>query len=405
MPAYPEAAAAIGRAVRNIQERYRAMADDGSCVEGNLYWDYGFTYQLMFGHALKRVTGDDRGLLTAPNLMKTHRFVETQLGGDGRYFPFNDTQPWLTGLAVCADFGSRLDDPLLRWMADRTAHEAANETTPVFTRPQFYALAFRARDRKPAPAAFPGVPTLSFLETLHWGVLRSDGLFTPGFVVGVKGRDGALTHHAQKDLGGFVLQANGESFLIDPGYYQPEAGSHSIPLVGGKGPDKRGRALISDAWEHGKLRTMTVDASLAYGVQRLRRVFVLYGDQFAAVLDDIDCEGPVTAQYQCGFPTELSDDHTAATIAGKMIVQPNLPGLKLEVEGPIDFGNSWIFKKTGVQWYRIRGDYNADPGRPLVTVFSPRPVSVKHVGSEIVIEDVRFEKTDKGWWRVADAAP
>jgi hypothetical protein len=404
MPAYPEAAAAILRAVQNIKERYRAMADDGSCVEGNLYWDYGFSYQLLFGHALERVTGDDHDLLTAPNLMNTHRFVETQLGGDGRYFPFNDTQPWLTGLAVCADFGSRLDNPLLRWMADHTSREAANETTPVFTRPQFYALAFRARDRKPAAETFPGVPTLSFLDSLHWGVLRSDSSFMPEFVVGVKGRDGTLTHHAQEDLGGFVLQAQGDSFLIDPGYYQPKGEAHSIPLVDGNGPDKRGSARISDAREHGKLRTMTVDASLGYGVKRLRRVFALYGDRFVAVLDDIDCQGRVTAQYQCGFPTLLNDDRTAATIAGKMMVRPHLPGLKLEVEGPLDFGKSWIFKETGVPWYRVRGDYNADPDHPLVTVFAFKPVPVKRTDSAIVIEEVRFERTDAGLWRVADMA-
>jgi hypothetical protein len=413
-PLVPEADQAVDRAVTTIRERYRAMADDGGCVEGNLYWDYGFTYQLLFGHALEHVTGDDRGLLTADNLRKTPRFVETQLGGDGRYFTFNDTQPWLTGLAVCADFGSRLDRPLLRWMADRTAREAAEDTMPVFTRPQFYALAFRARDRTPAPDAFPGVPTLAYLETLNWGVLRSDGAsFKPALVLGVKGRDGSTTHHAQADLSGFVLQAGGESFLIDPGYYQPKAEHHSVPLIGGKGPQARGRALIADAWETGPLRTMTVDATHAYqdaGATRVRRVFVLCGDRMAAVLDDIACDGPVTAQYQCGFPTELIGDGAGATIrgeAGALTVRPHRPGLTLAVEGPVDFGRSWVFAKTGVQWYRVHGEYTADPERPLVTVFVPGEsggVTCERRGSEIrlVMEKdaataVRFRQTDAGW--------
>ena len=43
--------------------------------------------------------------------------------------------------------------------------------------------------------------------------------------------------------------ARSESFLIDPGYYQGKADNHSLPLVDGKGPSNRGKALITDARE------------------------------------------------------------------------------------------------------------------------------------------------------------
>lgn len=425
-PLVPEAEGAVRLAVKTIHEKYQAMADDGSCVEGNLYWDYGFTYQLLFGHALRNVLGDDRGLLSSPALNRAPRFVETQLGGDGRYLTFNDTQPWLTGLGVCADFGSRLDSPLLRWMADRSVREAVDGTVPIFTRPQFCAFAFRVRDSVPAPDMFPGVPAMAYLETLNWGVLRSDGAFKPAIVVGVKGRDGATTHHAQEDMPGFTLQVHGEGFIIDPGYYQPKAAHHSIPLVDGKGPNGRGRALITEAWEEGPLRTMTVDATDAYkatGATRVRRTFVVCDSKAVVVLDDIVPgpvgEGVVTAQYQCGFPVRLADDQAALVVLGErssLALEPLFPGLKLAVKGPIDFGRSWVFKETGVEWYRVRGAYKANPGQPLVTVFqpvkgtqAPSVVSLARGATALAVilagqadPIVRFKRTDAGWITVKE---
>jgi hypothetical protein len=309
--------------VETIREKYQGMAADGGCVEGNLYWDYGLTYQLLFGHALLHATGDDRGLLANETLARVPEFVETQLGGDGRLFTFNDTQPWLTGLAVCADLGSRLDNDLLRWLADRTAREATTGGTEVFTRPQFYALAFRARDAKPGPSEFPGVPTVEHLRVLQWGVLRSDGAaLRPGLVLGIKGRGGPTTHHAQEDLGSFVLHARGEVLLLDPGYYQGDASAHSLPLVDGRGPDRRGSATITEAGERGPWRWMTVDATDAYGgtgVQRLRRLFVMNGDRATILLDDLVSERPARTrcQLQCAHATTTTPDGHGAVVLGE----------------------------------------------------------------------------------------
>ncbi|HYW81264.1 MAG TPA: IPT/TIG domain-containing protein, partial [Thermoguttaceae bacterium] len=416
----PTAREAIDLAVDNIRTRYVAMAEDGGCIEGNLYWDYGLTYQLLFGHALKNTTGDDRGLLTDAKFDKIPSFVETQLGGDGCFLTFNDTQPWLTGMAVCADFGSRLDSPLLRWIADRTAREAVSGDTTVFTRPQFYALAFRVRDHKPAPEQFPGVATLAYLPVLNWGVMRSAGTsFEPKLVVGIKGRDGQTTHHAQEDLGGFVLQADGESLLIDPGYYQGKADNHSLPLIGAKGPNSRGTALITDAWENAGLRTMTVDATEAYGdagATRVRRVFAVVGDEAVIVLDDIvvaeEKPSRVTCQLQCGFPAEVLADKRSATITGKkanLAIRTFGAAVELDSAGPLDFERSWVFAETGVAWYEVSGEYTAEQNTPLVAVLLPYvaddepPTAIaRYAGNRIDVslasgKTVAFVKTDAGW--------
>jgi hypothetical protein len=413
----PGSAEAIDLAVQTIHERYQGIAEDGSCVEGNLYWDYGFTYQLLFGCALENATGDDRRLLSDVRYENTPYFVKTQLGGAGTLLVFNDTQPWLTGAGVASVFGARLDDDLLRWLADETIAAAAAETTPVFTRPQFYALAFRRRDAKASPDSPPGLPTVAHLPKLNWGVLRSDPrAWKSGLVVGVKGRDGATTHHAQEDLGGFTLDGGGEALVIDPGYYQGEATKHSVPIIDGSGPDRRGRALIVDAEERGPWRMMTVDASNAYEkvATRMRRVFVLHGEEALIVLDDIIPKGPgrVTHQLQCGAYAATGDDGQPATVRGDLgwlSIRTGGPTLKWSVDGPLDFGRSWINAQEDASWYRLDGVYTARAGQPLVTIFLPHAPATtapraecQHAGKEIRVvlpggAVAAFATGERGW--------
>jgi hypothetical protein len=395
---------AVALAGATVKGRYRAIAPDGGCVEGSLYWNYGLTAHLRLGHMLQCATGDDAGLLDTPALRKSYRFVETQLGGDGMFFTFNDTQPWLTGLAICADLGSRFGQPLLLWTADYMANSlpGQQDRPPEVSLGDIVPYAFLWRGPQTAPKEFPGVPTASYLDTLNWGVLRSDSTFHPKLVVGVKGRDGVATHHAQPDLGSFVLQANGEAYLIDPGYYQPDAACHSLPLVNGQGPDAQGRALIAGVWEHG----MTVDSTAAYrDATRVRRHFVLVGDETLILLDDIAAAGKITTHFQTGLPTVIGADKKAATITGKrgaLTLRVFGPVGELSVQGPRDLDQSWIFKRMGVPWFTIAGEYPA--GEPLVTVLtkSRAAVTVQHTpGACAVLLDghvvARFTRESDGW--------
>ncbi len=433
MHSTPVAAEAARRAPEMVRKWYKAISPDGGCVEGSLYWNYGLSHQLMLGHAIAGATGDAQGLLDTPVLRRNVRFVETQLGGDGNLFTFNDTQPWLTGVSICADFGSRFDQPLMRWMADYMARQMATAGAAKEARGPLW-QAFLWRDRTPAPRDFPGVPTLAKLDVMNWGVMRSDASFTPRLVVGVKGHGGDLTHHAQQDLGSFVLQARGEAFLIDPGYYQPKDTAHTLPLVDGKGPgDGRGAVAaspIAAACESGPWRSMTVDPTAACQKQgsarRVRRIITMCGDAAVVVLDDIVAAegqpGKVTAQFQCGFKAEVGADKRSASIQGKrsrlwiLTFGPvslggagASPAMELRAVGPNDWGRSWIFRSTGVEWYSVTGEYIADAAAPLVTVLvpagpadGPPQVEVRRRGDSLEVHlgegrTARFAKAADGW--------
>ncbi len=398
MNSTPRAKQAIERAPKIVNDHYIAIVGDGGCIEGTLYWDYGLGNQLALGHALKNVTGDDHGLLTAEKLQKNINFVRTQFAGNDQMFSFNDTQPSLTGSAICADFGSRFDQPLMRWFADHQialsagTDQAATPRVAINARQQYAVYAFLWRDMTPAPAEFPGVPTLAKLDVMNWGVMRSDGTaLKPALALGIKGHGGPLSHHRQADKGNFELHAAGEALIIDPGYYQPKETAHSIPLIDGNGPDPEPQtaAPIVTAWEDGDVRAMNLDVTAPYRktaqATRVMRHFVMVGDEAVVVLDDLipaKADATITAQLQAAYATELTGDSTAVVngALGRLAIQTFGPTLKLEVTSR-DFGRSWIFKKWAeagwVSWHSLQGTYRADPQRPMITVLMPMPLDAK----------------------------
>jgi hypothetical protein len=288
----PKARAGV-KLSRQKLHRYadRCMTRDGGYIEGSLFWGFGLSHYLMFAHALHRATGD-ASLIDHARLKKQHRFVEVLLGGDGQFMPFSDTQPWIGGWPICADLGSRCDNELLLWLADSMAAMRAGAydgpQVRLDNRGTHTALAVLLRSECQAPEAFPGLPKLTYLETMQWGVMRSSGELIPNLAVGVKGSEGLLSRHKQNDLGSFVLYAGGEMLLLDPGYYQGAAGSHTLPLLNGRGPIHLDSRIV-ETWQGGPLRQMTVDSSKAYGfaARRVRRIVVMAGDRAVVVLDDI----------------------------------------------------------------------------------------------------------------------
>ena len=420
MHSTPAAAAAVDIAARKARlYPERCISPSGGCREGIQYWDYGCSFHLMLAHALKNATGDDRGLLDHPHLRANVNFLRTQLGGHGGMFSFCDArEPWLDGFAVCADLGSRYHQPLMLWVADR----AAEGGPKVRARGLWAPFAFLWRGTQAGPKQFPGVPTLAWLEDMQWGAMRSDGSFQPRLVVGVKGSRGPLTHHKQKDLGSFVVHAHGEAYLIDPGYYEPKATDHTLPLIDGEGPGVTG-SVIDDAWQAGPWRSMTLDSTEGYGkaARRVRRVLVLHGADAVVVLDDIipadGRPGEVTAQYQTAWKPEVRPENRAAALLtgqkGQMSLRCFGHAVQFVAADRKFSKKGWHWEKVGASgpgdWHSLTGRYTADPARPLVTVLAPRTGGRKEPRATVAYGDgtvvvtladhlcFRFARKDRRW--------
>jgi hypothetical protein len=380
----------LERAVQAIKERYRGIADDGGCREGTLYWQYGGMYPLVFGLALERATGDSRGILDLPRFRHAGDYARVILGGDGEMTCFNDTQPWLNGLLPLAVCGGRHGDPLCLWLTDRMAGLTASDSKrPLVGDQRNAGPALLLRGATFAPESFPGVPTLAKLDSIAEGVLRSDGGEIPRLLVAVKGNGQQNTHHANHDQGSITLAARGETLLIDPGYYEGNADCHSLPLPAGadlKAWNPRAPAPLSETWEDGAIRTMTVDASAAaktLGMTRQRRIVTLIGDRAAVLLDDLAPEGSkrrMQTQFQCGFPVELAADRRTARVQGLqggLLVTADAPGLQFADAPRRKFGKDWIYAQRDQAWHPLRGEWDCTADVPCIAVLQPVAAGAK----------------------------
>lgn len=403
---YGLAAYAIEWSVNLLKSSYigSGIMPDGGNPEGSLYWDFGFGYYLYFAKALEQATGSHEGLLAPAALLNMRNYVEFLLAGDKvtGMQTFGDTQPFLTGFAISAELGTRFNDGLYRWLADEMAARVNADADGLVNsyyrnhldvRDPFVAMGFLWRDAVAAPASFPTIATKVVLsDNTQGATIRTDGSdFYPDMVVSAIGGH-AYGHHKQYDKGSFVVQANEEAYLIDPGYYQGYASDgdqtvHSIPLIDGQGVSDGNAptATITASFEDSAAgyRGFVMDTTAAYlngAATRAKRTFVMTQQglegEALILLDDIVASGAgvVTAQYQAGFAATGIDGGRGAIINGnngRLLLRTFGPTANLSVTGPKDFESSWYFDRLGVQWHQVRGNYTADVNMPLVTVMLP----------------------------------
>ncbi len=419
---------------KTIKDNFKAVEDDGGSAEGTLYWNYGFGAQIELGIALENTQGDDFGLLSTPGLKLGVDYAQVALAGDGNMFVFNNSQPWLTGTLPAALGASRFDQPFMRWLVDAIMERYSQEPRIVteVVRATYTIPAFILRGDAPPVEEMPPLPTLLTLDTIQWGVMRSaPDAHKQGLVVGIKGLGGQKTHHLHDDQGNYVFHAHGREFFLDAGYNKHEAYQHSIPLPAKPDEDIKIKKLpgfnrsadtpLIHDWEDGDVRTITVDATRAYRpgnlqrAEKVQRVFVLVGEEAFILLDDvIPAEGmTVIAQYQAAKEPLLDE------AAGQFRVERDGAQVTTHLFGPKvrDFEvdaydisqGGWVYKHMDTDWHRISGRYDADPMKPLISVFLPtkdltpaKAPKVAYKGDKIEVslasgKKLTFEHREGNW--------
>ncbi len=420
---HPHAAEAIGHARRNLDAYLTTTwTEHGGCLEGMHHAVTGLSDYLLAAHLLAHATGE-RALVDHPRLANVRRMYEAAISGPASAFAFGDSSSSLRGSDVCADLGSRRNDPLLLWLADDIVRRGSGKQGDE---PAAMGAALLYRGPAAAPAAPPPLPTLRTLPRIQWAVMRSEPAFDAALVVGVKGQDGPSHYHRQSDLGGFALRARGDELLLDPGRWRTAAENHSVPLIDGKGPGPVA-GFITDAWEGGPWRAIVLDATDAYRpwvATRVRRHFVQFGTDALIILDDIvpaeGTDGRIVAQFQTRNP-QLRPEAAEFLAAGpnaRMAIRLFGPPLELTTQA---------YNWHGQTWDTVRGHYLADPGVPLVSVvtFAPaapaapadapadapeplRPV-VTRDGATLSVAlgkaTATFRRGENGWAFAPDGAP
>ncbi|WP_460798022.1 heparinase II/III domain-containing protein [Microbacterium sp. GXF0217] len=300
--------------------------DDGICVEGLNYWNYGFGFFLSYAEALRQRTGID--LWEGPHrdkLAAIARYPRSVSLGGRAVAAFSDAEPYgmvapaLAGLLESRDASTAVSREF--WAAAGWSHNWG----PVIRQ---FVWARDAVDEVPDASA-----SGTWYPDAEWLIVRGDAA---GSTVGFAGKAGHNDEpHNHNDVGSFVLAVNGEPMLselgmgyYDAAYFQPEtrydnlsagAQGHSVPIIGGaRQHDGRDAAAIVEeiSVEDGRL---VLDLTPAYDLPGLRRVrrALTFADGTLTISDAFALEDAVEIVDRLVSLFPIALDGGAAVIRGE----------------------------------------------------------------------------------------
>jgi hypothetical protein len=234
----------LARALEIVLEGLEVFLDtafeaDGASAEGVSYWQYGLSNLVCFAELLRRRTSGAVDILGEERLREIAQYPLRMMLCPGHYFSFSDSrelhsfQPYLI---------SRL--------AERTGvgelYSTLAEPAPIGVDVQHFHVAWRNLLWWDGERAAQARIDNAWLETA--GVTRLVSATPSGapVVLAAKASHNGVSHN-HNDVGTFVLNVDGETFLCDPegGLYDlyrrlghdanifANSFGHSIPVIGG----------------------------------------------------------------------------------------------------------------------------------------------------------------------------
>jgi len=317
----PEARRAADHAWDGLQKFLRSVIlKDGAGHEGVMYWLYGVKFGNYYMTAASHVRGDDAGLFATYSQKLAGYWDVYMQGPDERYANFNDMgEHTFAGLysrnhrateggpngPVCALFEALTPggDDLLLWAADNGGAT-------------FYwagASPFWFLWRRDAPPAGPR-PTLQDVVLFRGAGHAIFSSPTLWFVL--NGGWVSDKSHSNLDLGTFVLVANGERFVNDPGYGITATADHSTILVNGRG-QRRGVSAVTKRFGRGeRFAWFASDLSSCYpdtDLTRWVRHAVMVDGSYIVLLDDLAAATPAEFEWHLVTRRQCQADQASAT--------------------------------------------------------------------------------------------
>jgi len=303
-----ELAQVLERVLRAMDHYVRGFEEDGVCLEGYLYWQYGFGYYVYFADLVKRRTLGAVNLFAQEKVKRIAQFEQVSFLRGRRIVNFSDALPesglflglshYLSRIypegfipedAMRASFG---DDHCGRWA------------------PAVRNLLWVEESDSPTGSAWPA--GTFFMPNAQWFVSRAAAAGQTVAWAAKGGHNGEPHNH--NDIGHFMLCAGDVPLLVDLGsgqYSRDYFGAgrysilcngsqgHSVPIVNGRhqraGADARANvtaASTAPGEEH-----FAIEMSAAYdapGLRRLERRLAWHAaDRCLAVTDHYASEVPL----------------------------------------------------------------------------------------------------------------
>ncbi|MBW4084961.1 heparinase II/III family protein [Paenibacillus sp. S150] len=268
----------LGKVQRTLSFYFKGIGDDGGCLEGLGYWNYGFGYFTYYADLLKSMSGGALDWFREPKVKKTAAFQQKSFLGKDAVVNFSDT---------VARSGVQLG--LSCYLAELYPGEVA--LPPFRRRADFrgdhcsrWAPAFRNLIWNGAAAATDWKAGSFYLPDAQWIISRVEQGETVFGFAAKGGHNGEPHNH--NDLGQFLLARNGRFYLADLGsgeytreYFGPERYSfdcngsqgHSVPVIDGvqQSAGRTAAAKVLEAETGGEEDQLSLDLTSAYDCGRL----------------------------------------------------------------------------------------------------------------------------------------
>ena len=263
----------------NIDEFLSSYNDDGCCMEGPLYWSYGFSFFCYFAELLRQYTNGKVDFFQNEKVRKIAYFGQNTrlLGND--VIPFSDSAHQLGyDFGLWSLLASKYDGIIVpdAKYQNRFGDDVRYRFAP-FIRNLFWDFG-KANDTS-------SVVSYVYYPDAQWYINKKHSYF-----FAAKGGTNDEPHN-HNDIGSFLLYDDGKYILDDPGwaqydkdYFAPKkrylnmcasSRGHSVPIFGGKEqePGKDRKASVIDASE----TRFAFEFSSAYDsdVLSLKRQFTL----------------------------------------------------------------------------------------------------------------------------------
>lgn len=264
--------------VLNAMEYYlKGFNNDGACLEGYGYWQYGFGFYIYFADLLKGKTANAIDLFHSEKIHQIALFQQKCFIHKNKVVNFSDsTQEAAVFLGISHYLKNMYRDfevPEIELRAPYT-EDHCSRWAPAFRN----LLWFDEHDKgNPWPNA------TYYLRDSQWFNSRNND-----YVFACKGGHNDEPHN-HNDIGHFLLQANGESFLKDlgsgmycDGYFGQErytflcngSQGHSVPIINNQfqGEGVSHFATITEVSIENDIDSLEMDLTNAYSLKSLEKL-------------------------------------------------------------------------------------------------------------------------------------
>ena len=332
-------------------------APDGGYPEGDMYWDYGTSFEILMIESLRSSLGFDSGIPLSEGFLQTGRFVQFLASPGGHCFSFSDSHPDWQPHLMSFWFARETGDPSL-CLLERRALCSGRLKTPERWWPCIMGILSQVGD--PKPGALPDSIFFSRGVNPVW-IYRSGWDRPDDAYLAVKGGNPSL-NHAHMDSGSFFFEKDGTVWAADLGMqsygslykygiriwdksqegqrwgvfrYGPEA--HNVLILGEKRPKVDAFADIASHWDNPSGKGCRVDLSETYSnvvPYVSRSVNLDRSNRVLTVCDSLetgrDSLTLVWNMVTYGRPERLADGSVLLMSGNKKMILACRPGVPLD---------------------------------------------------------------------------